>query len=84
MHTFQRVVGLMLVGALIQGPGVSAQSTHPKVAAKAVGHAGALADRINAILADPALSHAEFGVSVTTLDGQTLVGVNDGRLFVPA
>jgi D-alanyl-D-alanine carboxypeptidase/D-alanyl-D-alanine-endopeptidase (penicillin-binding protein 4) len=57
------------------------RAEHPAQAAPA---RGAIADRIQTILAEPALSHAEWGISVTTLEGQPLYGLNEGRLFTPA
>lgn len=79
---------VLLGGLLVFASGISAQSGHPR----ALPHPtavkppvkGALTDRINSILSEPALSHAQFGISVTTLDGELVYGFNDARLFTPA
>jgi D-alanyl-D-alanine carboxypeptidase/D-alanyl-D-alanine-endopeptidase (penicillin-binding protein 4) len=83
MRILRRILAVVLAWMLTAPAGLPAQTgkhsgTHSAAAR------GPLGDRIDAILADPKLSHAEFGISVSTLDGQQLYGLNQDRLFIPA
>lgn len=80
-----RILRISIVPAIfacvLPTPFTGAQTQrHPHAAASPA----TLANRIDAILAEPALSRAEIGVSVTTMDGQTLYAHDDQRLFTPA
>lgn len=83
MRCAAAVLLMPLLGCL---PGLHAQTRHRRATThtKAPAASGPLAERIAAILAEPALSHSLFGISVTSLNGRTLYGLNDDKLFTPA
>jgi D-alanyl-D-alanine carboxypeptidase/D-alanyl-D-alanine-endopeptidase (penicillin-binding protein 4) len=72
------------IGLFGQAPGQGGARPAAHSTARSAPAKGPLAERISAILAEPALSHAQVGISVTTMDGQSIYGLNERLLLTPA
>lgn len=83
MRSFPRFFTLAFVAILLCAQ-VGITQPHRRALARSAPRESALAERVNAILSDPALSGADIGVSVAGMDGQTLYAHDDQRLFTPA
>jgi len=68
------VIVLALLPALAEHHPSARQKTRP----------GALAAAVNAIISEPAVSRAHWGVSVVNLDGSPIYALNDAQFFQPA
>jgi D-alanyl-D-alanine carboxypeptidase/D-alanyl-D-alanine-endopeptidase (penicillin-binding protein 4) len=93
MTVFGRFTALLAAGFLLSSTGLLAQgvaepeggnAAHALLTGQPVATGQPLGDRIRDLLADPALSRAEWGISVTTLDGQPVYEWNESRLLIPA
>jgi D-alanyl-D-alanine carboxypeptidase/D-alanyl-D-alanine-endopeptidase (penicillin-binding protein 4) len=77
VHALTLVLSLTAYGA------ASAQPSSPRPAGHQAGN-NPVSAAIAGILADPALSHAHWGISVIAPDGQQIYTLNDGQFFEPA
>jgi len=72
---------LLAILLLASTPLVAQQHRQP---AAHKGKSSALAATINAIVSEPAVTRAHWGVSVVTLEGSPIYALNDGQFFQPA
>ncbi len=76
---------MLVAGLLVVALGLAAQTRRGRRSpVRRAAVTTPLSERIQRILSEPAVIHAHFGISVTTLDGQPVYALNDNRLFTPA
>ena len=80
MRTQVRHASLVIVALLAAITAAGQYRQPPKHKARA----GSLAATINAIVSEPSVSRAHWGISVVDLDGAPIYALNDGQFFQPA
>jgi D-alanyl-D-alanine carboxypeptidase/D-alanyl-D-alanine-endopeptidase (penicillin-binding protein 4) len=83
------ICGAALAASLFLAyPSVGAAQKHSKAKAPAKsareGETSKLAAQIEAVLSNPAVARAHWGIKVTSMDGKTIYSQNEGQLFQPA
>ncbi|HEU5458357.1 MAG TPA: D-alanyl-D-alanine carboxypeptidase/D-alanyl-D-alanine-endopeptidase [Terracidiphilus sp.] len=74
----------LLVLTLVAPAVLAAQAHHAHPRRSAAAPTGTLAERIQRIVSAPDVAQDHFGISVSTLDGKQIYGMEDARLFMPA
>ena len=70
--------------ACAQGPLSPVPVVQPLMPVYPTGASTALGAEIEALLADPGVSRAHWGIAVAALDGTALYGLDEGQMFRPA
>jgi D-alanyl-D-alanine carboxypeptidase/D-alanyl-D-alanine-endopeptidase (penicillin-binding protein 4) len=78
LRCFASAFFLVTAVACAQTPVLEPAPVYPSGASTALG------SQVSALLADPAVSRAHWGIAVTALDGTPLWGLEEGKLFRPA
>jgi len=87
LASMSRLSRISLAFALLLTPLLAQQPTPPHTVAHAAFPTGVstpLSSKITALLADPSVSRAHWGIAVTALDGTPIYGLDEGKLFRPA
>ncbi|MBB6146278.1 D-alanyl-D-alanine carboxypeptidase/D-alanyl-D-alanine-endopeptidase (penicillin-binding protein 4) [Silvibacterium bohemicum] len=77
------IAASVTISFLLIPSALNAATRHPKVAVQKM-KPGALAAQIDAIVSEPAVARAHWGISVVGADGAAVYGLNDGQFFAPA